>query len=272
LAENTVRRRCGRAKQVFRAAIKGRLIERNPFAELKTAVNANAERFEFISAETVEKVIEAAPNAEWRLLIALARYGGLRTPSEPLKLRWSDIDWERQRIRVPSPKTEHHAGKGSRTIPIFPELKPYLDDVWELSDKKSSEFVITRYRDAASNLRTHFNRIIENAGVEPWGKPWQNMRASRETELTKEYPLHVVTSWMGNSQPVAMKHYLHVLDSDFERAIIEPTKSCADSVQRPSASGSERQKDCTAKPAKARESRKKPSETDTRNCPTRTRT
>ena len=35
LAEDTVRRHCGRAPQLFRAAIKHRLTQRNPFAELK---------------------------------------------------------------------------------------------------------------------------------------------------------------------------------------------------------------------------------------------
>ena len=234
LSENTARRMCGRVKQVFIAAIEDRLIVRNPLSGLKTTVNANADRFEFISTGTIERVIDAAPCAEWRLLIALARYGGLRTPSEPLRLKWSDIDWGRQRITVTSPKTAHHEGKGSRVIPIFPELQTYLDDVWELSEKSQNAFVINRYRDSCANLRTHFQRIIEKAGVKPWGKPWQNLRASRETELTKEFPLHVVTAWMGNSQPVALKHYLHVLDSDYEKAV---SKSCAYSVQQPSASG-----------------------------------
>ena len=54
------------------------------------------------------------------LIFALARYGGLRTPSETKSLKWGDVDFERGRIRVPSPKTEHHEGKGSRLIPLFP--------------------------------------------------------------------------------------------------------------------------------------------------------
>jgi hypothetical protein len=32
----------------------------------------------------IERVIEACPNAYWRLLVALARFAGLRTPSESL--------------------------------------------------------------------------------------------------------------------------------------------------------------------------------------------
>ena len=42
--------------------------------------------------------------------------------------------------------------------------------------------------------------------------------SSRETELAAEYPLHVVTAWLGNTPKIAMKHYLMVTDSDYELA------------------------------------------------------
>jgi hypothetical protein len=43
--------------------------------------------------------------------------------------------------------------------------------------------------------------------------------ASRETKLAKEYPIHVVTAWLGNTPRIAMKHDLQVMtDADFERA------------------------------------------------------
>ncbi len=68
------------------------------------------------------------------------------------------------------------------------------------------------------NLRTQFIRLIKRAGLVPWPKLFQAMRATRETELMKTHPIHVVTAWIGNSVPVAMKHYLQVTDADFEFA------------------------------------------------------
>ena len=59
---------------------------------------------------------------------------------------------------------------------------------------------------------------MHRAGVKPWPRLFQNLRASRETELTKEYPIHVVCEWIGNSSLVAAKHYLQVTDEDFQRA------------------------------------------------------
>jgi hypothetical protein len=53
LGENTVRRHCGRAKQLFRVARRKRLIAENPFADMKgCAVQANKSRECFITRET----------------------------------------------------------------------------------------------------------------------------------------------------------------------------------------------------------------------------
>jgi integrase len=62
----------------------------------------------YVSCADVAKVIAATACAEWRVLIGLARYAGLRVPAEALALKWSDVDWERNRLVVTSPKTEHH--------------------------------------------------------------------------------------------------------------------------------------------------------------------
>jgi integrase len=58
----------------------------------------NESRQYFVSRDETEKVIDAAPDAEWRLIIALSRYGGLRCPSEHLGLTLDDVDWEHGRV------------------------------------------------------------------------------------------------------------------------------------------------------------------------------
>jgi integrase len=217
LSEATARKTVSIAKQIFRAALRKKLIMENPFADLSGTVPANRQRDYFVSRAEADKVLAACPDAEWRLLFALARYGGLRCPSETLALRWSDIDWGQDRMTVRSSKTEHHEGGASRTVPIFPELRPYLLAAFEQADD-GAEFAITRYRNTAVNLRTQLTRIIRRAGLKPWPKLWQNLRATRETELAEAFPAHVVSAWIGNSEAVAAKHYLQVTDEHFERA------------------------------------------------------
>lgn len=214
LAPNTVRRRCGRVKQFFKAAVRRKLIDSNPFADIRCNVTANHARFVFIGREDSAKVIEACPDSQWRTLFVLARYGGLRCPSETLNLRWQDIDWHNQRMTVRSPKTEHHAGRESRQVPIFPELLPYLEEAFEMADE-GAEFVIRRYRSQDANLRTQLQKIIRRAGLEVW----QKLRSTRETELVESFPVHVAAAWLGNTEAVANKHYLQVTADHFQRAV-----------------------------------------------------
>ena len=219
LAENTIRRRVGFAKQFFTDAAEHDYIVRNPFDALKgVSIHGDPEKFYFITEEEARKVMDACPNAEWRLLFALSRWGGLRCPSEHFALRWSDINWAENKIVVRSPKTEHLRGKAYRTMPLFPELLKPLQEVWEQT-KPGAEHVINHYRDPKQNLRTQLTRIIILAGLTPWVKLFHNLRASRETELSQAHPIHVVCDWLGNSPRVAAEHYLRVTESDFQKAL-----------------------------------------------------
>lgn len=215
-----------RAKQFFRAAVRAKLIRENPFADIKGSSPVDETRQFHVSQEIAHQVIDACPDAEWRLLFALSRFGGLRCPSEHLALEWTDIDWARERFKVTSSKTKHQ-GKGSREVPIFPELRPYLEDAFELAQESGAIYVITRYRDTNMNLRTQFGRILKRAGLTPWPKLFHNLRASRQTELEDKFPGHVVCKWLGNTTAVARKHYLHTTEEHFRQAVQGAAKSDA---------------------------------------------
>ena len=145
-----------------------------------------------------------------------------------LTLKWADVDWENGRFRIHSPKTEHHPGKETRVVPLFPELRAILEEACEAA-AEGAVYVVGNdaYRAAADtpggwrncNLRTQFGRILKRAGLEPWPRLFHALRASRETELVREYPIHVVTAWLGNTPQIAMKHYLMVTETDFSKAI-----------------------------------------------------
>ncbi len=226
LAENTVRRRCGIAKQFFRAAKQKKIIADNPFDGLPTTVRENSERWYFISRDEAQAVLDACPDAEWRLIFALCRHGGLRCPTEILRLKWSDINWEHDRFTVHASKTEHHADAGLRQVPLFPELLPLLRDCFEEAEP-GSEYVITRYREHNENLRTQMTKIIKRAGLTPWPKVFQNLRSTRETELAQEFPIHVVCKWIGNSPQVASRHYLQITEEHFAKAVQNPVQSAS---------------------------------------------
>ena len=147
-------------------------------------------------------------------------------------MQWSDTDWARNRVTVHSPKTEHHPGGESRVIPMFPELRPFLEEVFDQAEPGTG-CVITRYRDTNSNLRTQLQRIIQRAGLKPWPKLFQNLRSTRQTELEELFPSHVVCAWIGNSQLVAAKHYLQVTDEHYKRAASARARPDVKAVQNP---------------------------------------
>jgi len=209
------------AKRIFNTALRKKLISENPFADQPATIQANSDRFYFVTQEEARKVLDACPDAEWRLIFALARYGGLRCPSDYLELKWSDVNWSENRFHVYSPKTDSF-----RWVPLFPEVRKYLEEAFDQAPD-GAVHVIQRYREKKVNLRTPLKRIIKRAGLTPWQKPLQNLRATRETELADLYPEHVVCEWIGNSKVVARKHYLHVTEDHFTKAAQNPAQSAS---------------------------------------------
>ena len=217
LADATVRKHCGFAKHFFAEAIDRRLLEENPFAGMATSPVGNPARQYFVTHDEAQKVLDACPDAEWRLIFALSRFGGLRCPSEHMSLRWEDIHWEQERLTVHSSKTERYEGGASRVIPLFGELRPYLEEAFGQAEEGAEYVIATRRK--GGNLRTQLGRIVKRAGLKPWPRIFHNLRASRQTELEAQHPTHVVCSWIGNSPAVAQKHYLQVTDDHFEKAL-----------------------------------------------------
>lgn len=205
-----------RARQFLKQAVRRRLIMENPFADIPCGSQVNEARKEFISIEKIEKVIAACTSNEWRLVFAFARYAGLRIPSEIKNLRWEDIAWEHNRFTVHEPKVEHHPGRGRRTLPIFPELRPHLERAYR--ERKAGQELLVPMARHATNLSTEARRIIKRVGVPQWQKTFVNLRASRSDELDRTLPPHVVDSWMGHSGKVRRAHYLMVTEQDFADA------------------------------------------------------
>jgi hypothetical protein len=51
-----------------------------------------------------------------------------------------------------------------------------------------------------------------------WPRLFHSMRAGRQAELQREFPLHVVCSWLGHSPRIDQQSYLLVTEDDFAKA------------------------------------------------------
>ena len=122
------------------------LIAENPFSEIAVPSQANEAHKYFVGRIDLQSVLNACPDAAWRLIFALSRYGGVCCPSEALALRWQDVDWERGRFGVSSPKAEEREGHEGRWVPLFPDLRPYFEAIFEASPE-GAVHVISDCRD-----------------------------------------------------------------------------------------------------------------------------
>ncbi|MGE4286939.1 MAG: tyrosine-type recombinase/integrase [Phycisphaerae bacterium] len=231
LCENTTAKHICHTKEIFAFAVENELVKKNPFKGQGTNVKPNPARFFYVTPELAREVLEACPDVEWRLIFALARFGGLRTPSETLRLKWEDINFEKNVIIVRASKTEHHEGGGVRKTPLFAELESLLLEAYEKAEP-GAVYVIEQHR--GENLRTQFTRILTRAGIVPWPKLFQNCRSTRETELFKltQGNVKAVCQWIGNSEQVALKHYAQVTDEDSRQiALINVLEACSNSAE-----------------------------------------
>ncbi len=217
LSNATVAKRTKTARMVFDKAVRWGMLDANPFADIRCGTQANPERSFYVDRKTIEALLDACPDAQWRAIIGLSRFAGLRCPGELVGLTWANIDWLHGRLTVRSPKTDGHEGHAVRLVPIAPELRAILQDLFDRAEP-GTEAVVPRLRSAGMNLRTGFERIITKAGVKPWPRLFHNMRASCATDWVETFPSHAVAGWLGHSPMIAATHYLQTRDAHFNLA------------------------------------------------------
>jgi hypothetical protein len=104
-------------------------------------------------------------------------------------------------------------------VPLFPEIIRELKALQSTYDGEQPEFVINRYRDPKTNLGTRFKDAAFVAGLGKIPRPFDNMRASRSTEIDKEFGPKIESLWIGHTPETAHKHYLMVTENDFTHAV-----------------------------------------------------
>jgi len=210
LSTSSAKKHAKRLRQVFSYGVKARLLSENVADGIKIGDETNDERKHYVDRATATLVIDNCPSMEWKLLFALARYCGLRIPTEIQVLKWSDVLWDQNRLRIDSKKT------GLRFCPLFEPALRLLREAFDMADEGATH--IFPNRTTESNLRTHMHRIIKSAGLVPWPKVFVNLRSSCRTDLEDNFRETVINAWIGHSTKIGQKHYSQVRPSDWEEA------------------------------------------------------
>ena len=209
------------ARHFFAVGKRRKLIDENPFKYVEAGSQINKARMKFVALEVTNRLIDACSNARDRLKIALARFAGLRIPSELVGLRWSEVDWDKGVFVVHSPKTERK-GKSQRIVPIFDldkpclKLRPYL--LAARQEAPEGEDRIFPEIHEKKSLGSWAEKLWKRAGVAMWEKPFQNMRSSCATDLRDKFPAHLCEAWLGHTGKVADDHYRQVTEDHIAQA------------------------------------------------------
>jgi len=217
LARNAVSTHCRKAKQFFAEAVERGHATVNPFVKMKDMQEIrNEARHRFMTPEQSARVLAACPCAEWRAIFCLARFGGMRRV-EIVGLRWEDVHWKENLIRLHGAKAREGHGARMRNVPLFPEIAAALREL-SAGRPKATGRIVLGY-ETGSNMGVPMKRIIEAAGIEDFVKPFLNLRSTRSTELAERgIPIQDFCRWLGHSPKVALEFYMQVRSESYDRA------------------------------------------------------
>jgi integrase len=156
---------------VYRAAIREGLVAFNPcstaISDVETSDSIDRKPF---SGQEVAALLKAAPTDEWRGLILVAAFTGLRL-GDAARLSWASVDLEAKRITLVPSKTKKK--KREVRIPIQSDLLTFFEAVTVDDDAPDAPVFPVLAKtpvNTTTGLSATFVKIMAAAGVDR-GKP-----------------------------------------------------------------------------------------------------
>ena len=204
------------ARTIFNRAVADDLIEYCPFDRLGSTPPVIRD-WHYVSADELEKLMEAARSLPWRLLLGLGRWAALRR-GEALNLRWRNIDWSNNRLLVISQDEWNVKDKDARVVPICPELNELLLATFDEAEE-GEDRVIPVGTVSVKNISRNFTFLCKRADVTRYAKPLHTLRKNCITDWASNFPAHVVKQWAGHSDlETTDRYYLQVSEAEYEKA------------------------------------------------------
>lgn len=148
----------------FALALRQGIIGVNPVAAAEK-VSGEQESREPFTLEEVSTLLKATSSDEWRTMILLGAYAGLRI-SDCSQITWTAIDLPRKLMRFRPAKTK--GKKRDLVIPIHPALEKHLLSLSAPDDPDApiSPTLSVMPVGSRSGLSQQFNDIVKDAGIE----------------------------------------------------------------------------------------------------------
>ena len=160
-----------------------------------------------LSKEEVRKIIESANNTKHKLILKCIYGMGLRV-SEIVDLKLSDLDFDRDMVKISSAK-----GNKQRYVMLPKELKPNLKNYIELEKPKKYLFSGRSNKYTIKSVQKIFEYAAKKAEIKK-DVSCHTLRHSFATHLLeKGVDIRYIQSLLGHSRLQTTQIYTHVADS-----------------------------------------------------------
>ena len=188
-------------RSVVQFGVKQGFFTVNPFDGCIVGADHNDERQYYVSRETIEKVLSVCRNDRLRFAVMLARYAGLRIPSEIRYMKFSDFGTDGFYVH-------HNTKTGRREVPFFKELRPVFERLKAGSRPDDLLFPVRSWRED-KGVWLRLLTLIDHAGVARWPRLLNNLRSSCIMDYDEMgFSQKTLDSIFGNSEEVRRKHYI----------------------------------------------------------------
>ena len=226
-------------RSVFGDAVKHAILLNNPCAPIDTLVEDDSVQRKPFTYKEVGKLVKAAPSEDWKGVILLGAFAGLRL-TDATRLEVGNIHMKRKVIHFVPRKTNRKKNKPVVEVPMHSELVSYFKNRKEkLSPFDGASVFDSLARVSAGGregLSARFRRIMEAAKVERHLTRKTADGAARDNAKHSFHSLrHTFTSWLAKAdvpEEVRMEMTGHTESTTHQKYTHQELERLSEAVDR----------------------------------------
>lgn len=200
---------------IFNFGVDFEYIEKNPMAAWRKRVMKREKTRELeITLEDVQAILDhAAPHVQ-KAIKLIFNTGCRPGQSELLKIKYSDVDYANERVRIRGTKT----ARSDRYVRLLPE---FLNEIKEWEKEAKCDYIVEFRGKPVKGYANAFRNAVKKSGIGKEVVPYHLRHFFASTLIAGKADIKAVSSLMGHSGPgMLFRTYYHLI-GEGEREAIE---------------------------------------------------